>query len=147
MHNENLRWQRNQNAEIGLDVNIARTRISLVGYFNRTKLPYKYASTYTPFSYDVPQLPDGFTMPTNPQINVDNQTGMVYIRDNASSYWTPMDVKVTDQTFVKSTSPDNGMDVIHRGAEMIVDFPEITPIRTQFRVCLLYTSPSPRDRG
>ena len=53
LHNENLRWQRNQNAEIGLDVNIARTRISLVGYFNRTKLPYKYASTYTPFSYDV----------------------------------------------------------------------------------------------
>ena len=89
-------------------------------------------------------------MPTNPQINVDNQTGMVYIRDNASSYWTPMDVKVTDQTFVKSTSPDNGMDVIRRGAEMIVDFPEITPIRTQFRLdasyaCLLYTSPSPRD--
>lgn len=139
LHNENLRWQRNQNAEIGLDVNIARTRISLVGYFNRTKLPYKYASTYTPFSYDVLQLPDGFTMPTNPQINVDNQTGMVYIRDNASSYWTPMDVKVTDQTFVKSTSPDNGMDVIRRGAEMIVDFPEITPIRTQFRVDAAYT--------
>ncbi len=139
LHNENLRWQRNQNAEIGLDVNIARTRISLVGYFNRTKLPYKYASTYTPFSYDVLQLPDGFTMPTNPQINVDNQTGMVYIRDNASSYWTPMDVKVTDQTFVKSTSPDNGMDVIRRGAEMIVDFPEIIPIRTQFRVDAAYT--------
>ena len=139
LHNENLRWQRNQNAEIGLDVNIARTRISLVGYFNRTKLPYKYASTYTPFSYDVLQLPDGFTMPTNPQINIDNQTGMVYIRDNASSYWTPMDVKVTDQTFVKSTSPDNGMDVIRRGAEMIVDFPEITPIRTQFRVDAAYT--------
>ena len=77
-------------------------------------------------------------MPANPQINVDNQTGMVYIRDNASSYWTPMDVKVTDQTFVKSTSPDNGMDVIRRGAEMIVDFPEITPIRTQFRLDASY---------
>ena len=50
-----------------------------------------------------------------------------------------MDVKVTDQTFVKSTSPDNGMDVIRRGAEMIVDFPEITPIRTQFRVDAAYT--------
>lgn len=138
LHNENLRWQRNQNSELGIDVHIARTRISLVGYFNRTKLPYKYTSSYNPFSYDVLQLPEGFTMPTNPQINVDNQTGMVYIRDNASSYWTPMDVKVTDQTFVKSTSPDNGMDVIRRGAEMIVDFPEITPIRTQFRLDASY---------
>ena len=138
LHNENLRWQRNQNSELGIDVHIARTRISLVGYFNRTKLPYKYTSSYNPFSYDVLQLPEGFTMPANPQINVDNQTGMVYIRDNASSYWTPMDVKVTDQTFVKSTSPDNGMDVIRRGAEMIVDFPEITPIRTQFRLDASY---------
>ena len=50
-----------------------------------------------------------------------------------------MDVKVTDQTFVKSTSPENGMDVIRRGAEMIVDFPEIIPIRTQFRVDAAYT--------
>ena len=31
------------------------------------------------------------------------------------------------------------MDVIRRGAEMIVDFPEITPIRTQFRVDAAYT--------
>ena len=50
-----------------------------------------------------------------------------------------MDVKVTDQTFVKSASPDNGTDVVRRGAEMIVDFPEITPIRTQIRVDAAYT--------
>lgn len=139
LHNKNLRWQKNQNSEIGIDLDVARTRISLVGYFNRTKLPYKYTSTYTPFAYDMLQLPDGFTMPANPQINVDSQTGMVYIREDESDYWTPMDVKVTDQTFVKSTSPDNGMDVIRRGAELIVDFPEITPIRTQFRIDAAYT--------
>lgn len=139
LHNEKLRWQRNQNAELGIDMNMGRTKVSLVGYFNRTKLPYKYTNSYTPFSYNVLQLPDGFSMPANPQINVDNQTGMVYIRENESSYWTPMDVKVTDQTFVKSASPDNGTDVVRRGAEMIVDFPEITPIRTQIRVDAAYT--------
>lgn len=138
LHNKDLRRQRNQNAEIGLDIHVARTGISLVGYFNRTRSPYTYTATYTPFSYDVLQLPEGFTMPAHPQIHVDNQTGMVYIRDHASDYWTPMDVKVTDRTFVKSTSPDNGTDVIRRGMEMIVDFPEITPIRTQFRVDAAY---------
>ena len=51
LHNEKLRWQKNQNAEIGVDINVARTRISLVGYFNRTKMPYKYTSTYTPFGF------------------------------------------------------------------------------------------------
>ncbi|WP_294478105.1 TonB-dependent receptor domain-containing protein [uncultured Bacteroides sp.] len=139
LHNENLRWQRNRNAEIGVDIDIARTKISLVGYFNRTKLPYKYTRTYSPFSYDVLQLPDGFTMPANPQISVDSQTGMAYIRDGESSYWTPMDVRVTDQTFIRSTSPDNGADILRKGAEMIVDFPEITPIRTQLRLDAAYT--------
>lgn len=139
LHNENLRWQRNQNSEIGIDIDIARTKISLVGYFNRTKLPYKFTSTYTPFSYNVLQLPEGFSMPSNPQITVDHQTGIAYIRDSESSYWTPMDVKVTDQTFNRSTSPDNGPDIVRKGAEMIIDFPEITPIRTQIRLDAAYT--------
>lgn len=139
LHNENLHWQRNQNSEIGIDIDIARTKISLVGYFNRTKLPYKFTSTYTPFSYNVLQLPEGFSMPSNPQITVDHQTGIAYIRDSESSYWTPMDVKVTDQTFNRSTSPDNGPDVVRKGAEMIIDFPEITPIRTQIRLDAAYT--------
>lgn len=139
LHNENLRWQRNQNSEIGIDIDIARTKISLVGYFNRTKLPYKFTRSYTPFLYNVLQLPEDFVMPTNPQITVDSQTGMAYIRDSESSYWTPMDVRVTDQTFVRSTSPDNGADIVRKGAEMIIDFPEITPIRTQFRLDAAYT--------
>lgn len=139
LHNENLRWQRNQNSEIGIDIDIARTKISLVGYFNRTKLPYKFTSTYTPFSYNVLQLPEGFSMPSNPQITVDHQTGIAYIRDSEYSYWTPMDVKVTDQTFNRSTSPDNGPDIVRKGAEMIIDFPEITPIRTQIRLDAAYT--------
>lgn len=138
LHNKNLRWQRNQNAELGVDIEIAKTKISLVGYFNRTKNPYKYTNAYTPFSYDVLQLPDGFSMPANPQINVNNQTGMVYIRGNESEKWVPMDVKVTNRTFVNSVSPDNGPDINRRGVEMIVDFPEITPIRTQLRLDASY---------
>ena len=39
LHNENLRWQRNQNAEIGLDVNIARTR----NFISRLFQPYQAA--------------------------------------------------------------------------------------------------------
>lgn len=139
LHNSNLRWQRNKNAELGIDMDIVKTKISLVGYFNRTKNPYKYSNAYTPFSYDVFQLPDGFNIPTNPLINVDSQTGMVYIRGNESEAWTPMDVKVTNRTFINSISPDNGPDITRRGAEMIVDFPEITPFRTQIRLDAAYT--------
>lgn len=139
LQNRNLRWQRSQNAEVGVDLDIARTKISLVGYFNRTKNPYKYSNSYTPFSYDVLELPTGYTMPANPQIRVDHQTGMVYLRGDDSEYWTGMNTLVTNQTFVNATMPDNGADVTRRGAELIVDFPEIAPIRTQIRLDAAYT--------
>lgn len=137
-HNANLRWQKNQNAELGIDVNIAKTTVSLVGYFNRTKLPYKYMNSYTPFSYNVHQLPEGFTMPSNPQITVDKETGMVNIRGNESESWTPMNVLVTNRTFINSITPDNGPDITRKGVEMIVDLPEIRPISTQIRVDAAY---------
>lgn len=39
LYNDNLRWQRNRNAEVGVDLRIGGTSVSLVGYFNRTKYP------------------------------------------------------------------------------------------------------------
>lgn len=138
-HNSNLRWQRNQNAEIGVDLNVAKTKISLVGYFNRTKRPYKYANSYTPFSYDVYQTPSDYTTPANPEIRVDSQTGAVYVRGDESEYWTAMEKLVTNQTFINSITPDNGPDITRRGAEMIVDFPEIKALRTQIRLDAAYS--------
>ena len=137
-HNASLKWQRNHNAEAGLDLYFGGVKVSLVGYINRTKQPYKYASDYAPFSYDILRRPDGFTMPAQPEVKVDNQTGMVYMRDASDVYWTPMDVLVSDQTFVKSTWPDNGADMTRKGIELIVDFPEIKPLSTQIRLDAAY---------
>ena len=38
--NENLRWTRNQNMEVGFDTEIAGVRFILVGYYNKTINPY-----------------------------------------------------------------------------------------------------------
>ncbi len=135
-HNAGLKWQRNQNAEVGVDAAFGGFRVSLTGYFNRTELPYKYSTVYDPFSYIVLKKPD--SVPDDPQIKVDSQTGMVYMRGGDDEYWTPMDVQVVDRTFVASTYSDNGTDVIRRGVEMVVDFPRINPIRTQFRFDAAY---------
>ncbi len=139
LYNENLRWQRNHNAEVGVELDLAGLSLSLVGYYNRTKLPYKYSVSYTPFSYNVMQLPDGYTVPSAPQVKVDPQTGMVWMRGGDGEYWVPMDVKVTDRTFVRSTWADNGSDIVRKGVELVVDFPEINPIRTQIRLDAAYT--------
>ncbi|MCC8020036.1 MAG: TonB-dependent receptor [Rikenellaceae bacterium] len=137
-HNPGLKWQRNHNSELGADVDVAGFRISLAGYINRTKRPYKYSTTYTPFSYNIQQLPSGYTVPSDPEIRVDSQTGQVYIRGEGQNAWTPMETNVVDRTFVRSTYSDNGPDMVRKGVELVVDFPQVEAIRTRFRVDAAY---------
>lgn len=47
--------------------------------------------------------------------------------------------KVTDKTFAESQLPGNGDDIYHTGTELIIDFPEIAPIRTMFRLDANYS--------
>lgn len=139
LYNSNLKWQKNINAEFAVEAYFWRTSVSLVGFFNKTANPYAYRSIYTPFSYNILSLPDGYVVPDDPQIRVDSQSGMVYMRSSDSEVWTPMDVKVTDKTFLESRMPGNGDDIYRTGAELIVDFPEIAPVRTKFRLDANYT--------
>lgn len=133
LYNPELEWQRNQNAELGIEAFFLNTSVSLVGYYNKTSDPYRYTNTYTPFSYNTYRMPDGFTMPDDPQMRIDSQSGQVSIMDAAGN-WVPMDLSVTDRSFFESEMADNGNDIHRAGAELIVDFPEIRPVRTQFRL-------------
>lgn len=139
LFNENLKWQKNYNAEFGIEAYFLRTSVSLVGFFNKTKIPYTYQNIYTPFSYNIMSVPSGYTVPDNPEIRVDSQTGQVYMRGSNEEFWTPMATKVTDKTFFESQMPGNGDDIYRTGAELIVDFPEIAPIRTKFRLDANYS--------
>lgn len=134
LFNENLKWQKNYNAEFGIEAYFLRTSVSLVGFFNKTKNPYTYQNIYTPFTYNIMSVPSGYTVSDNPEIRVDSQTGQVYMRGSNEEFWTPMATKVTDKTFFESQMPGNGDDIYRTGAELIVDFPEIAPIRTKFRL-------------
>jgi len=136
--NPSLRWQRGRNAEVGLDASVLGTKISVVGFWNRTSFPYKYSNLYEPFSYNIMQRPEGLSMPDEPQIRVDNQSGEVFVREGDGEWWIPMDLKVTDRTFVKSVRQDNGADMDRAGVELTVDFPQIEPVFTQFRLDASY---------
>ena len=138
-YNPDLHWQRNNSSELGLEVSFFGTKISLTGFYNITKGPYNFIDVYEPYSYNILQRPEGFSIPADPQIKVDSQTGMLYVRGGNEDYWTPMDIKVTDRTFAKSTKQNNGADVKRAGAELVIDFPEIKPVRTSFRLDASYT--------
>lgn len=132
--NPNLRWQRNSNSELGIDAEFGGFKLSAVGFFNKTKNPYRLTNVYTPFSYDILQKPADFVISENPQIKTDFRTGEVYLRNSDEDFWTKMETKVADKTFVKNTMQDNGAEMYRAGAELTVDFPEIRPIRTSFRL-------------
>lgn len=137
-YNPALKWQRNSNSEIGIDARFLGIKLSVVGFYNRTDRPYKYTTLYSPFSYNILQKPSGYDIPDNPSISVDNQTGDVFIRDGEGDWWAPMESKVTDRTFVRSTFQDNGASVYRAGVELTMDFPQIEPIYTQFRLDASY---------
>lgn len=138
-YNPDLCWQRNQNSEFGIDLNVKGWSVSLVGFYNRTNFPYRLTSVYTPMSYNILKLPSGYVLGANPEIKVDNQTGDAYVRSSSEELWTPLDLKVTDRTFFRNTKQDNGAPVQRAGVEMTVDFPEIKPIRTSFRADASYS--------
>lgn len=100
-YNPDLRWQRNINSEVGIDAGFFGMKISLVGFRNVTRDPYNFLDVYDPFSYDILQRPEDFVMPSDPQIKVDSQTGMVYIRRGEDEYWTPMMRKAYSESFTQ----------------------------------------------
>ena len=135
-HNPSLRWQRNRNSEVGIDLQWGDMSISLTGYFNKTRLPYKLTTEYAPFTYRVSQKPDGYSFPAKSEFDIDRNTGIVRVRDaeNPNGGWTEMTTLVINETFVGTTKQDNGSDIERCGAEMVIDFPQIEAIRTQFRL-------------
>ena len=138
-YNPDLRWQSNRNAEIGADFEYRGWKVSLAGFRNVTKDPYELVNTYTPFTYTSLKVPAGFEMPSDPEMIVDRQTGAVYLRGGKGEYFTPMDVRVEDRTFVGSRMQRGGADVVRTGVELTADFPEIAPARTRLRLDAAWT--------
>lgn len=136
-YNPDLQWQRNSNSEFGIDMVFKDLSVSLVGFYNVTKRPYRMENVYAPFSYDIASKPAGFEVPDGAGIRVDQTSGLVQVGSGNS--WTDMDVLVTDRTFVKTNRQENGADVTRAGAELILDLPEIHAIRTKFRFDASYT--------
>ncbi len=46
-YNPNLKWQRNENAEIGIDATLLGTDVSLVAFSNITRNPYRFTNNYS----------------------------------------------------------------------------------------------------
>ena len=139
-YNEALRWQRNRNAEVGLDLTFGGTRIALAGYWNRTRFPFEDTEEYTPISFNHYAQPDADAFPSNPMLKVDSQTGEIFVRDadNMESGWQAMPLDYVNRTFTSVISPGNGSPIDRAGVELTAEFPMINAIRTELRLDAAY---------
>lgn len=70
-----------------------------------------------------------YNVTENPYTYVNSYTPFTYVNHMTG---------ITDRTFVRTTTQANGRPVRRAGAELTVDFPEIKPIRTSFRLDASY---------
>ena len=137
-YNSELRWQRAQQAEVGIDMDIAGVRIALAGYYTRTLDEYSSMDTFAPFtySYTYPALVQGLPIPAEDRIySVDKNTGHVTVSDRTGVH-APIPVEPEVRTkFESMPIQTNSINPSTRiGLEWVIDFPKIKAINTTIRL-------------
>ena len=137
IYNPDLKWQYLIQQEIGIQVNLKGTRISISAFRKKTYNPYMSVYDYIPFSYKFTSQKALEFYPVgekNRQYLIDRQTGIVSVVDKTGQYPT-QELPYSEKKVFKSQSMyTNGTPVERRGLEWIVDFAPIQSVNTSFRI-------------
>ena len=137
LRNNDLRWQYTHQTDIGLEMTLLGTRISLSAFHHKTFDSYMAARQYTPFTYRytgqtaVQQC--GIPV-ENRTFTIDRQTGVVTVHD-ATSVVPSQELAYSEkQTYNTNQYYTNATPLNRYGLEWIVDFAQIRPLRTALRI-------------
>ncbi|MGC3979231.1 MAG: TonB-dependent receptor [Paludibacteraceae bacterium] len=102
IYNADLKWQRNRKAEIGIDLNLGGTKISLTAFRDKIYNPYKSAASYVPFSYKLTSqsaLNDCLIPEQNRVFSIDQSSGIVTVSDKTGQLASQQLTSKTQNTF------------------------------------------------
>ena len=136
IYNPDLKWQYTHQTDIGVEMNIKGTHVSLSAFRNRTYNPYMATRLYTPFSYlyTPPSALNNVTIPLVDRIySIDQQTGVVTVSSTNSAQTERLD-GITRKTYLTNTQYVNASSLDRYGLEWIVDFQQIKALRTSIRL-------------
>jgi len=136
-YNPGLRWQYTSQTDLGVELNIKGTRISLSAFHHRTSHAYMSARSYSPFTYR-------YTSPTavqqcgiaaeERQFSVDRQTGTITV-SSLSDPTKALELPYTDRrTYTTNQYFTNASPIDRYGLEWVIDFAQIRALRTQLRL-------------
>ncbi|MBQ4386866.1 MAG: TonB-dependent receptor [Prevotella sp.] len=134
VYNPALRWQYTNQTDVGVELNVKGTHISLSAFHNRTHNPYMSTHVYTPFAYQytAPAALEGIALGTdNRQYSIDRQTGVVTVSDGTQQAQL---AGITRKTYLSNTKYVNASPTDRYGVEWMVDFRQIEALRTSIRL-------------
>ena len=136
VYNPGLRWQYTNQTDLGVEMDIKGTRISLSAFHKRTHNPYMATHVYTPFAYQYtpPASLNGIAIADdNRHYSIDRQTGIVTVSNGDGSQLATLD-GITRKTYLANTKYANASPTDRYGLEWIVDFRHIEPLNTSIRL-------------
>ncbi len=138
-HNPDLKWQRNQQSEVGMEIDIDGYRLSLAGFYSKTKHAYRMEIGYTPFSYNytsTQMLETNCNIPADNRIyHVDRNTGQVTVSDKTGVLATQTIPYVTKNGLNDYSYASNDENpTIRYGLEWTLDLKPIDAINTSLQI-------------
>lgn len=137
LYNPDLRWQFTNQTDIGVEMDIKGTHVSLSAFHHKTCRSYMSTDVFTPMTYR-------YTPPSslnasgidvaNRRFSVDQQSGIVTLSD-ATGAVPSKELAYTDRnTYSVNNRYINGSDVDRYGLEWIIDFAQIKSLSTSVRI-------------
>ena len=134
LYNPDLKWQYTNQTDIGIEMNIKCTRVSLSAFHHRTYNPYMATTEYTPFSYYYTPVSalEGLTIPTDGRTyTIDPTTGTVTVSSaDGSSAVVPNNER---RFYLSNTRYINASPLDRYGLEWIIDFKQFKALNTSLR--------------
>ena len=134
LYNPDLKWQYTNQTDIGIEMNIKGTSVSLSAFHHRTYNPYMATTEYTPFSYYYTPVSalEGLTIPTDGRTyTIDPTTGTVTVSSaDGSSAVVPNNER---RFYLSNTRYINASPLDRYGLEWIIDFKQFKALNTSLR--------------
>lgn len=136
-YNPDLKWQYTHQTDVGIEMEIKGTRISLSAFHHKTYNPYMMTDHYRPMSYlyTPPSALDGIGIGVeNRRFSIDRQTGIVTVSDATGTVADRQLTGIMRRTYAVTDQYVNATPVSRSGLEWIVDFTPIKALRTSLRI-------------
>ena len=136
IYNPELKWQYTNQTDIGFEMNVKGTHISLSAFHHRTHNPYMATNVYTPFSYQYTALSalDHCSIASADRtFTIDRQTGMVTVLSTDGTQREQLAAD-TRYAYIRNTRYVNASPLNRYGLEWMIDFTPIKALRTSIRL-------------